>query len=81
METFDEDVRYIVLKTELDKFFPVKNYTKHLNPTKKNKKNETIYFLRQLTRKQLNDLYDMYRMDFEAFGYDNELFDLDIDIL
>ena len=74
METFDEDVHYIVSKTELNKFFPAQNYTKHLNPTKKNKENETLFYFRQLSAKQFHDLYDMYQMDFDAFGYDAQLY-------
>ena len=74
METFDDDVQYIFTKTKLKSFFPVKNYTKHLNPTKKNKENETSSFFEQLSEKQFYDLYDMYRMDFEAFGYNAILY-------
>lgn len=74
METFDDDVRYIFSKTKIDKFFPRKKYTKHLNPTKRNKKDETLFYFKQLTQSQYNDLYDMYRMDFEAFGYDQNLY-------
>ena len=72
METFDEDVRYIVSKAKINTFFPLKNYTKHLNPSTKNKENETASYLRQLSKKQFHDLYEMYKMDFDAFGCDAE---------
>ena len=79
METFDEDIQYIFSKTEINTFFPVKNYTKHLNSSKKknvvnDNEKETLFYFRQLSQKQFDDLFEMYQMDFDAFGYDAQLY-------
>ena len=70
MESFDEDVEYIFQKTVLKQLVPVKEHHNHRNPSKKSGKNETLFYLSQLTEKQKLDVYNLYKMDFELFGYD-----------
>ena len=79
METFDEDVRYIILKNRLEKQLPI---TKALQFKSKNsslrgnKENEsiTMQHFSQLKKQQIEKLYELYKMDFELFEYDIDAF-------
>ena len=69
METFDEDVKYIMKKSNLESIFSMKSIKKlHSSKHKSNKM--TQKYFSQLTKGQVNELYNMYKMDFEMFGYD-----------
>ena len=74
MESFEEDVDYIFQKTDLEMLVPVEEQQNHLNPSGKGGENETLFYLEQLTDKQKLDVYNLYKMDFELFGYDEKPF-------
>ena len=75
METFDEDVRYIILKNRLEKQLPItkalqfKSKNSSLRDNKENK-SITMQHFSQLTKQQIEKLYELYKMDFELFKYD-----------
>ena len=75
LETFDEDVNYIILKNGLEHILPVENAKKvKLNTTsrksKTNKKKESLTYFSKLTKEQIKELYQIYKIDFEMFGYE-----------
>ena len=51
------------------RFAPAPNSWKHDIKYKNTKENKTIQYLSSLGPKQLTDLYTMYQLDFEIFGY------------
>ena len=70
-ESFDEDVKYIMKKSNLESIFSMKSIKKlHSSKHKTNKM--TQKYFSQLTNGQVNELYIMYKMDFEIFGYDTK---------
>ena len=70
METFNEDVKYIFKKSGLSSILSLNLFNKFINSSKLKTKVMTKKYFSQLTENQINELYDMYRMDFEMFGYD-----------
>ena len=78
METFDEDLKYIVLKLGLENILPIKNIKtlwKNRSDRKKyeNVKDRTkksLEYFSELEKSQVKELYDIYQIDFEMFGYD-----------
>ena len=74
-ETFDEDVKYIILKNNLDKLLNSKaTMNSHIHQSKHDTKTETIKYFAQLNKTQIQRLYKKYRMDFELFGYDIDIY-------
>lgn len=72
MEEFNEDFRYIVGKGNLTQL-PLKEPVK-ANQTPKNE-SETVAqkiskYFSMLEKNVKLDLYDLYKIDFELFGYD-----------
>ena len=67
-ETFDEDVKYIMKKSNLESLFSMKSIKKLHSKTNK----MTQKYFSQLTKGPVNSLYNMYKMDFEIFGYDTK---------
>ena len=78
METFSDDVRYIIKKKNLEKIIPLSQTKLAVRPKsgarKKDIKSKTQkmakLLMSQLTKNQLDGLYSMYQTDFEMFGYD-----------
>ena len=70
METFNEDVKYIFLKKNLEKDLPLNKATTSKNSASTKTAEITVNYFNQLSKQQINDLYEFYRMDFELFGYD-----------
>lgn len=68
METFNEDVKYIFLKNNL----PINQATADKNSAKSKITISTEEYLKQLSKKQIERLYQFYRMDFELFGYNTK---------
>lgn len=68
METFSEDVKYIIRKKNLD--LPLSNSNHSKNSARYDTAKITAKYFSQLSKQQIKDLYKMYRMDFELFGYD-----------
>ena len=79
METFDEDVQYIILKNKLEKQLPItktlqfKSKNSSLRGNKENR-NITMQHFSQLEKQQIEKLYELYKLDFEMFEYDIDAF-------
>jgi len=79
METFDEDVQYIILKNKLEKQLPItktlqfKSKNSSLRGNKENK-SITMQHFSQLEKQQIEKLYELYKLDFELFEYDIDAF-------
>ena len=79
METFDEDVQYIILKNGLEKQLPItkalqfKSKNSSLRGNKENR-SITMQHFSQLKKQQIKELYELYKMDFELFEYDIDAF-------
>ena len=75
LETFNEDVKYIILKNKLSDKLPIEKIDTLKNKSKRgDTKNVTLEYFSQLTKTQKADLYKMYRMDFEILNYDHEIY-------
>ena len=76
METFQQDVQYIILKNKLEKFLPLNTSLQFvpLNSSKKDTKKETIEKFSQLNDEQIRKLYAIYKLDFELFDYDIDVY-------
>ena len=70
METFNDDVKYIFQKNHLEKDLPLSMVTVSKNAAKLKTSNVTAEYFSQLSKDQITDLYEYYRLDFELFGYD-----------
>ena len=75
METWNDDLGYIILKRGLENVLPLqKAENSHYNPTKQNTSKMTKEYFSMLSKKQKEDLYHMFRIDFELFNYDPEIY-------
>ena len=72
METFQEDVQYIILKHKLENILPIKTTLqfRSLNSSKRDSKKEALEKFSQLNQTVIEKLYNLYQLDFELFGYD-----------
>ena len=74
LEDFDEDVAYIATKLNLTEQLGILNYVQHKTPKKvhssaKEKRDE---YLSQLSPQMVQDLYELYKIDFDMFSYNWE---------
>uniref|UniRef100_A0A182HX83 Carbohydrate sulfotransferase n=1 Tax=Anopheles arabiensis TaxID=7173 RepID=A0A182HX83_ANOAR len=71
METFAQDIEYLTNRTQLHgKIKPVQ-----MNRSRRDRVDRLIEkYFSQLTKQQFDDLYDVYRIDFELFQYSSERF-------
>ena len=69
METFSDDVRYIIRKNHLEKDLPSSMAAVSENAAKLKTSKVTAEYFSQLSNDQIKDLHELYRMDFELFGY------------
>ena len=81
LEKFENHVRYIVYKNNLTHLLPDNQFKYHMHPSGrqkfsslKGKSKSTIdekvkQYFSQLSTAQLKRLYEMYKIDFEMFGY------------
>ena len=72
LEEFEEDVTYIAIKLNLTEQLGLLNYVQHKTPEKvhssgKEKRDE---YLSQLSPQMVQDLYELYQIDFDMFSYD-----------
>ena len=75
METWNEDLNYIIQKAGLQKVFPInKANTSHINASKLNTKEKTREYFTKLSQIQKEDLYHMFQLDFEMFNYDPKMY-------
>ena len=75
METFDEDVEYIILKNGWEHILPLEDIKKvKINTTSRksnsDKKGESLTYFSKLKKAQIQELYEIYKIDFEMFEYD-----------
>ena len=70
METFSDDVRYIIKKNHLEKDLPSSMAAVSENAAKLKTSKVTAEYFSQLSNDQIKDLHELYRMDFELFDYD-----------
>ena len=80
METFSDDFRFIIKKKKLQKIIPLSQAKLTVMPSNKRAENKHIKhkntqkmaksLMSQLTKSQFDGLYNMYRYDFDMFGYD-----------
>ena len=75
METWNDDFNYIIRKRKLEKYFPVqKTDNLQYHATKQNTTQVTKDLFSKLSKKQKEDLYEMFRIDFEMFNYNPEIY-------
>ena len=76
MEEFDEDFRYIISKQNVTLLLDEENVT--ANQTPKNGSESVAQkiskYFSMLEKSVRSDLYDLYKIDFELFGYDASKF-------
>ena len=75
METFEEDVRYIILKNKWENIIPLPSEKSiHKNRSKRDETddevNEYLSYFSQLSKTTVEKLYEKYKMDFDLFSYD-----------
>ena len=75
METFNEDIKYIIIKSKLESVLPpeeiyqiIENSEPPMAKTEREK--ESLNYFSQLKRTVIQKLYKIYRMDFKMFDYD-----------
>ena len=71
LEDFDEDVAYIATKLNLTEQLGLLNYVQHKTPEKVHssgteKRDE---YMSQLSPQMVQDLYELYKIDFDMFSY------------
>ena len=70
METFDDDVKYIILKQNLEDIIPLNTTDLHMNwKGDEYANNSTLAYFSSLSKLQIRWLYEIYREDFELFDY------------
>ena len=75
LESWNDDLDYIILKRGLENVLPLqKAKNSHYHPTKQNTSKMTKEYFSMLSKKQKEDLYHMFRIDFELFNYDPEIY-------
>ena len=75
METFKKDVQYILKKANIG--WKVRDLDEILKNAKINDRVDqdlVTHYFKQLDHKTRKKLYDIYKPDFELFGYDGEKF-------
>ena len=78
METFEEDVKYIILKNGWEHILPIESITKvHMNKgntagikENEDKKKECLRYFSKLKNSQTQELYEIYKLEFEMLDYD-----------
>ena len=75
METWNEDFNYIIRKAGLEKLLPLQqDDSLHYHSSKQNTEKMTKAYFSKLSKKQKEDLYHMFRMDFDMFNYDPKIY-------
>ena len=82
IEDFEEGIRYIAKAANFTNMLPPERSKNRLHPSggkrysvptrisKEQKKEKVENYFSRLNAKQLERLYNMYKIDFEMFGYD-----------
>ena len=79
LKTWNDDVSYIIRKRGLEKVLPLQkacNFKHHSAKKERDQstKQMTKEYFSKLNKKQKEALYHMYRMDFELFNYDPNIY-------
>ena len=76
IETFQEDVQYIILKNNLEKILDLKTTLQFSskNSSKKDAQKAALKYFSKLNANQIQRLYKAYKMDFELFDYDIDIY-------
>lgn len=72
LEDFDADVAYIAEKRNLTQHLRLLNHVQHKNTEKgdASRKERRDKYMSKLSWEMVRDLYELYKIDFEMFGYD-----------
>ena len=72
LEDFNEDVAYIATKLNLTEQLGLLNYIQHKTPGNgdKSRRERRDYYMSKLSTQMVQDLYELYKIDFEMFSYD-----------
>ena len=70
METFNEDLRYIVMKKNLHEVLPLEELSLFMNSANSISTKTAKDYFSQISKEQIAKLYEYYNLDFELFGYD-----------
>ena len=78
LETFDDDLKYIILKLGLSNILPIEKVsTIRENASERKrykkapgKKKESLKYFSMLKKSKIKELYKTFKIDFEMFGYD-----------
>ena len=73
LNTFHEDMKYVILKNNLENLLPIPDQ-KHDTDYVLKTKNLTLMYFSQLDKSQKDQIYKMYRLDFDLFGYDASMY-------
>ena len=71
LEDFVDDVTYIATKLNLTTLVPKLSITNRMTKGKKGNDRVTHY-MSQLSERQKQKLFELYKLDFALFGYDPE---------
>ena len=74
METWNDDLDYIIQKRGLEKVLPFQKANISHHASNIGTKEITKEYFNTLSQKQKEDLYHMFRLDFEMFNYDPKLY-------
>ena len=69
LEDFSDDTMYIAIKQNITNLLPELLKTTHMAKGKKSQ-DRVKYYMSQLSIEHRTNLYNLYKLDFELFGYD-----------
>ena len=74
LEDFDEDVAYIAEKQNITEHLGLLKYVQHKTWEKRkdaqSKREKRDKYMSQLSQEMVSDLFELYKIDFEMFGYE-----------
>ena len=74
METWNDDMNYIIQKRGLEKLLPLQKAKIARNASGLGTKEMTKEYFKTLSQEQKEDLYHMFQLDFEMFNYDPKIY-------
>ena len=74
IETFNEDVKYIIIKNKLKYILPLAetlelHKNEHGQSTNDEREQRSLKLFSELDKTHIQQLYEIYKMDFEMFRY------------
>ena len=74
LDTFQEDMKYVISKNHLENILPIEadNYSKPSSMLRT--KSLTLEYFSQLDESQKDQIYRMYKLDFELFNFDASMY-------